>query len=345
LAQLGTAILYKTDCFKNCYELRGHIAQFIRHCCAGPIIQPAYNKKQKATGKIIQIDKNSSYPSVYRDFLGIPAGPPSIIEQFKPDELEYYCILIDVKSFKCKHNRDPFPLLSRCGEHYLDKVIFEQIQKHYDITYKFITGISFNSFNTNIKAVSERLYAIRQKYNNTPIKMLIKSLMNSLWGKSIQKARGVYEIEILENKIENFKKYNFDFLYSIKKEKTGDYKAQLIQSLSLKYSLPQFACNVLSYSKKTMTDLIYSTIDLGGEIFYIHTDCLTMRKDDFNKLNEKYNLLGTEMGKFKIEVESVEFMAIAPYKNLHVLPDGTARVRYPTHLNNAIDFFEKCFSP
>jgi hypothetical protein len=150
-------------------------------------------------------------------------------------------------------------------------------------------------------------------------------------------------MEITKDKIENFKEYNADFLYSVKKERDGNYEAQLLQSLALKYSLPQFACHVLSYSNKTMTDLIYSATNLGGNIYYVNTDCLTLTKDDFNRLNEKYNLPSSEMGKFSIEVESVAFMTLAPYKNLHILKDGTTRVRYPKPLSNPIEFFEKQF--
>jgi hypothetical protein len=341
LAQLGQAILYKTKCYEGCYQLTGHIASFIRQCCVGPMVKTAYDKKYKITGDIIQIDKNSSYPSVYRDFSGIPSGPPQLISHFDPDQLTYYYILINVKSFICKHSSDPFPLISSCGNLYLDKTTFDLITSHYELNYEFIIGISFNSFNKNVRTISERLYYIRQQYKaiGSHVQHLLKRLLNSLWGKSIQKPRPTYKVEIAADKIDNFKAFNEDFIYSMQ-QKGNIYECHLIKPLMQNWSLPQFASNVLSYSLKEMSDLIYSAVDLGCEIYYVNTDSLTLSKEHFNILNEKYNLLSSDLGKFSIEVESSTFYTLGPYKNLHILKDNTARVRYHSKLNNPIEFFE-----
>jgi hypothetical protein len=97
LAQFGEMLMHKTGCFENVYELRGPVAQFIRKCCVSPFIQPAYNTKQRVEGDVIQIDKNSSYPSVYCEFEGIPSGEPLIMQQFDPNG--YYYVAINVTSY------------------------------------------------------------------------------------------------------------------------------------------------------------------------------------------------------------------------------------------------------
>jgi hypothetical protein len=172
----------------------------------------------------------------------------------------------------------------------------------------------------------------------------MKFLMNSFYGKAIQKPCPTYSVDITADKLEQFKYNNQNFLYSITK-RNNTYDCKLIKPLLVNYSLPQFACNVLSYSLMSMADLIYTATDIDCEIFYINTDCLTLRKDDFDRLNEKYNLLGNEMGKFSIEVESNTFYAIAPYKTLHIRKDGTLRTRCFTKLPDPLNYFEKQINP
>jgi hypothetical protein len=190
LAQLGEAILFKAGAFDDVYELIGGVSDFIRKCCdtAKPLMGVAYSRPQRTDEgvDIIQIDRNSSYPAVYRDMEGIPSGPPRKLNGLEElNGAAYYFILIRVRAFKCKHKADPFPLLTRCGLHYVDKVYFALMLQHYEVQYDFVEGVAFDSVNNGIANVSRCLYTrmMQLKDRGSVAQLLIKRLLNSLWGK------------------------------------------------------------------------------------------------------------------------------------------------------------------
>jgi hypothetical protein len=362
---LGNAILRTAGAFDDVYELIGSAADFIRRCCASPLIQTAWKKPQKTDEgvPIIQIDRNSSYPAIYRDFEGIPAGPPHWMSPRSFDIEDpatvpaYYFILINVHSFKCRHKIDPFPLIDRVGLHYLDKVSFRLLSEHYDLNYDFINGLGFSSFNTKIADVSRSLYAERmkaKKEGHSKTGLIIKRLLNSLWGKSIQKANPTYEVFIREESITGFKSFNANFLYSCKKdikrtEQEGQYVCRLIKPLLVHWSCPQFAASVLSFSRAYMQTLTYRAIDNNIRVLMINTDSLTMTLSDFNKFNTLcFSLLSSELGGFSIEVESTCFIAISPRKYIHRLKTtNETRIRCLTKIrggkNNVWTFFNELY--
>jgi hypothetical protein len=304
-----------------------------------------FNKKVRVEGDIVQIDKNSSYPSTYRDFEGIPTGKPKLIEEFHPNELVCYYIVIDIKKFKCKHGKDPFPLIERCGLMYVNKTLFEFMRKNYEFEYEFITGLSFDGYNTEIKDLIMKLYLMRMdaKKKGFGVEKVIKRLMNSFYGKSIQKQKPVYREIVPNEKLSNFVYFNQDFVYSTRKINEFSHQVKLMKPIMSAWSIPQFACNVLNYSKIQMLDLVYRCNYHGCEIFYINTDCLTMKRNDLEFLKNGVISISDKMGEFSIEVESKLFIGLSAYKNLHVLSDGSSRVRYPRKLYNEIEFFEKAY--
>jgi hypothetical protein len=255
----------------------------------------------------------------------------------------YYYVALDVTWFK--HTSDPFPLIEKLGLHYLDKYMFEMICKHYDIKYKFVTGVCFEGFNSKLKDLIDVLYNLRLEYKRKGSEILhvLKRLMNSLYGKSIQKQNPIYKVKVLKSKIEDFKVFNEHFISSMKPCSDGDFEVELVKTIRDKWTVPQFACSVLSYFKVKMAELAYECVDLGVQVYYINTHCLTMSRDEFDLLNLKHGLLSDELGKFSMEVESKLFIILGPFKNLHVLEDGTPRSRYPCKLENPLDFFETKF--
>jgi hypothetical protein len=355
LAEFGQALMHETGCYENVYEVRGNVAKFIRLCCPNPIVATAYDKPQKIVGDIVQIDKNSSYPSVYRDFEGIPTGEPRLITQFATiSSLKSYFIAINITKAVCKLKSDPFPLIIDTGVMFMNKRMFEFVKTCYEIEYKFITGVSFEGFNTKIQDLSNKLYEMRlnaKKYNH-PAEKVIKRLLNSLWGKSIQKEKPTYEkYNIADDKLDNFLFINQDFIYSDKKTGENSNKVILVKTIMSNYSTPHFASNVLNYSKIEMLKLVHRSVQLDLNVVYINTDCLTMLRSDFDKLDEdlsrkgfdsefRLSLISDKMGDFSIEVESKLFIALSPYKNIHVLNDNCNRLRCRSKIyGNPVQYF------
>jgi hypothetical protein len=352
LACFGEALLSKYGVYDNVYELRGNIGLFVRQCCSKTVLGAAYGKAWRVQGDVIQIDKNASYPSTYRDFEGIPMGTPRLIVKEKRfEELSCYYVAVNITSFKCKEEADPFPLIESVGIHYVNKVLFDFMRERYEITYKFLTGVTFDGgFNTKLSELSVKLYDMRLKAKSggdSVVAQVIKRLMNSFYGKSVQKEKPVKAHIVKNNSLNYYLYFNQDFIYSYKAVDEFNHTVALIRPMLYSWMIPQFACNVLNYSKIKMLDLVYKCVNKGCEVFYINTDCLTMRRRDFDEINDELNLLGQELGKFSVEAESKLYIALGGYKNLHVLNDGSYRVRYGAArrrmLDDPLDFFEsKC---
>jgi hypothetical protein len=289
LAQLGEAILFKTGAFDNVFELIGSTANFVRECCktSAPITQTRNKEPQRtpANAPIIQIDRNSSYPAVYRDFAGIPAGPPRLIYSIPASPNAYYFIKINIKDYKSKHASDDFPLLTRKGQHYVDKVCFELLLEHYELSFDFVSGLAFYETNKTISNVSSLLYNRRQNLkldHKTAAQLMIKRLLNCLWGKSIEKGKPTYEVTVQADKLQTFKDFNNKFLWSVRKCQNSNsreaYSCRLIKPLLIKWSKPQFAAAVLSSSRATMQNLIYQAADNDIKIMMTNTDALSERR-------------------------------------------------------------------
>ena len=76
LAQIGEELMTRYYCYEGVPKLAGKPATFIKECAPKICVQPAFNKPQRVTGSLVQIDKNGSYTATYTQFQGIPKGEP-----------------------------------------------------------------------------------------------------------------------------------------------------------------------------------------------------------------------------------------------------------------------------
>lgn len=324
LPVLGTVLMWKTGCYEGVHSLGGYVLQFIRKCLKKPICQTAYDQKIFIEGDLMQIDRNSSYCSSYVNFLGIPKGIPKILPKIPNLSLcDYYYILVNIISFRCKRNRDAFPLLLNTGEQFFDKVTWETILAHYTVDYYIISGYYYDEgFNTNIKTLALKLYELRQTYQE--LSDAFKFLINCLWGKSLQKENKTYVAKVNESKVDSFINYNFEYIYDRKKAGNNNI-FRLYKPFQTTYRLPQFAVNVANYSRCLMTNIIY---DLEFPIYYCNTDSLLF---DVSNENEKITeLIGKGLGKFHVEFKHAKrFYGITGRTTLVVYNNDTLRIRTP----------------
>jgi hypothetical protein len=370
LSQIGYAILTKSGCFDGVPELSGAPALFIRRCMTSPVIQTAYNKPTRIEGCLTQIDRKGSYTGIYTTFPGIPKGEPIVIQNGKvPTDADYYYIRINLTSFTSRHNgadversaagarsrdQDPFAVLINAGIHYFDKNMFEFINTHYKITYKDVSGYYFNGgFNDGIKDIAIKLYNEREhqrELGNADLAKEYKILLNSLWGKSIQKKNPTYNVQIGRQNFDGFAEYNHNFLVSFKENRNDSnlMDCKLVKPLILHFIRPQFGINILSYSKTLMMDIIYRAIDNDIDIYYSNTDSLCLRMCDVDKLNNLCDnqLLGTQLGQFSSELSapSYKFIGISARKYIHCLTNGEYHARYQKEPNgDLVEMFENLF--
>jgi hypothetical protein len=215
LALIGQQILFQNNCFTGVYQLTGKPRDFIKLCCHAPYIMTQHNQRIKRIGDIVQIDRNGSYPSTYASFKGIPLGKPKSFYGQIPT-CDYYFVQIQIFSYKCKHCEDYFPILKSTGIQFYDKTMFELILERYYVDYKIIDGYAFDEgFNTNISEVTRRLYLDRKKFKDrgSDIQLIIKRMLNSMWGKSSANRRDTSIINIpYEQSLDKFINTNADYI-------------------------------------------------------------------------------------------------------------------------------------
>jgi hypothetical protein len=298
-------------------ELRGYVCEFIRKCQHPALCQVAHGVyPTMVKGELIQYDQNSSYPSTYKE-VGIPIGQPSVIKKFEPSQLVAFFIRVDVKSFKCKLETDSFPLLKQTGVQYWDKIWFDLVMKYYEIEFEFLGGYSFKNVKPVLRDRAIEMFNLRSTQTDPCVRYLLKTVMNSWWGKSLAKQKPVYDKYMKPEKVTEFLKKN-QLVYSIRKSKLyGDkVRVRLIKSLDLSYQRPQLGVTVLSNARKTMQDIIYNSKD----VLYCNTDSLLTYAE--NKLPIQ---IGDGLGEFKIEYEAVEFICLGSKKKCLLLKDGSVK--------------------
>jgi hypothetical protein len=320
LAEFGFNLILKK--IGQVEEMRGFVKDFIRKCQHPAIlgtpgkVYPVWIKEG-----LVQYDQNASYPSTYVSFPGIPVGRPSVIKDDFRESPAYY-VQIDVKSFQCRHREDPYPLVS-LGIQYMDKIWLEMVEKHYDIDYQFVSGYSFKKVENGIQGLTKDLWNLRERLkrrDDLPVSKIVKTVLNSWWGKSMVKDRPVTEKLIPPCSLENFIQRH-PLIYSYRK--SGDQmKVRCVKPLILGRERPQFGVSVLSWSRKIMQEIVYECVDRGIEVLYCNTDSLLVRKGE--RMDEILKI-GSGLGEFKVEVESEEFICLGPKKKAHLLKDGTVK--------------------
>ena len=309
LAAIGRELMHKYGCFDNVYELSGKPAKFIKKCAPKVIIAPAFNSRQTQTGDFVCVDKIGSYTSIYTKIQGIPCGKPKIITEFdEENNYDDYYICVNITNFTLKHSEMRFPQFS-IGINYFSKISFENVLKHYNIEYDFVSGYYFNEgFNNNLARLATDLFAIRAelKSNNYRIESCIKTILNSLWGRATYKPRKtikkIVPVEDVNKQIEYNNK--FVFQYKTKDEKSVEFS--LSNPISLDYGIPQFSSNILSYSRAIMNDIYFKAADLDVPIYYSNTDCLLISREDVDKLG----IIGDNLGDFAIEYDNIAYFDI-----------------------------------
>ena len=347
LSQIGDELMHKYNCYQDVPQLAGKPAVFIKQCAPKVCLQTAFKQPQNISGNLVQIDKNGSYSATYTQFSGIPKGTPKVITNFTPEQYDYYYILININSYSCKHNEDRFPLLLNTGELFVDKNMFDFITEHYNIDYTFISGYYFNNgFNNNIRTLANDLYNLRLqlKANNSRIESVIKSILSLLWGKAQINRSIIKQVPVNKNKLDDFTNYNHNFIYKSEQLNNDTTMCSLLKPVTLHYTRPQFATNVLSHARTTLNNIFYYAADNNIPIYYSNTDSLVLDKHNLTKLNVS---IGKQLGQFKVERDNItHIIYLTAKKYLQVTEQDTiikgCGKRVQQH--NAIKYFTKHYN-
>lgn len=320
-ASLASTFMFKNDCMLDTCILAGTPRLFIQKCVVGGRVMCRDNEKQHTSHELADFDAVSLYPSAMSRLSGFLKGFPKIIITFEPEKYDGFYVQIKVTKVG-KHLH--FPLLSYVDDNgirqftndligktvFIDNVALEDAVKHQQIEYEFIRGYYFDEgFNTNIvkfitKVFNERL---RLKSEKNPAEQVYKLIMNSCYGKLIQKEAKYDEVFIYgEEKFNKKFEYNYDdsFLVSGTKIREGMYLMTKKAQVGRHFSSPHLGVQVLSMSKRIMNEVMTLAENNDINIYYQDTDSMHIDNDKITKLADlfksKYNreLIGKNLGQF-----------------------------------------------
>ena len=319
----------------------------------------AYNKKWnvKDTQKtplgdsstsraLVDYDAVSLYPSAMARLYTVE-GKPEVIEKsytncsaIPEDFKNYSAYIVEIKITKVgKHY--PFPLIVQHTEDgnlnkddgideqhpvsmFVDNIYLEDLVNFQHITFDIIRGYYWTGKKDyRIQEVIKHIFNKRLEYKkeNNPLQELYKLIMNSCYGKCIEKPvmkDSVYvKDEIVKKKRETFnpyirfvnKHYN-EIVEDIKVSETI-HEIKRLKPTNNHFNNSLLGIQILSMSKRIMNEVMCLAYDIGCHIFYQDTDSMHIFKDDLPKLEEayknKYNreLRGSNLGQFHSDFPEV----------------------------------------
>ena len=367
LPSIAMQYFYVNNCFENCYEFNGHLAQYFGQFIVGGRCMLNSNKPTIETGKIDDFDACSLYPSAMNAFDGYLQGRPKIWNaSIDLDTVDYYFVRVKITKIG-RHLQ--FPVISKFdGETRdwtnnlvgqiipLDKVGLEEAIKWQEIEYEIIDGYYFDEgFNTEIKSVITNVYQrrLKEKENkNEGLQQVLKLLMNSAYGKLIQKPVDS-EITVVTgwDKLDRYLNLNYCHVktfQSIGSDLDNKWTKYFVKSSKLivnDFSSPQLGCQILSWSKRIMNSVMCLAENNGIKIFYQDTDSMHLFSDDVPKIEELFEaeygrpLRGEDMGQFHTDFDvdglnrdtthSIKFIGLMKKTYLDICRDGSIRPYLP----------------
>ena len=161
----------------------------------------------------------------------------------------------------------------------------------------------------SIQEFIQEMFDLRLKYKtekNGPMQEIVKLIMNSLYGKTIQKE--VPFKHIYKKKGEEADKYlvkNHNSIIDITELDDSDIvEIKMQQSTEKQFSLSMFGIMILAMSKRIMNEVMCLAYENRIPIVYQDTDSMHIPKQCIQKLSELYKekydrkLIGKKMGQF-----------------------------------------------
>ena len=332
------------------YEYAGIVREYIQGCVKGGRCMTRQNKKWHCKETLYDYDACSLYPSaVHR--LKLPTGKPIVIpqewlgdskyilehlmeeQQLKPTEDKFIsAFIVDIEITKVGKEL-AFPIImkktkngnSNCNEccvMRVDNNELEDLIKFQEIEFTikqgyYWTGEKSDLFSKEMK----RIYDLRVQYKKqkNPLQLVLKLLMNSTYGKTIQKPIKSELVYKQIKKVKGDKTYDEAARYNKKNSaliKEYYNISDNIVCFDVNKSFDDFfvpnliGVQILSMSKRIMNEVMCLAEDLDIMIYYQDTDSMHIPVDKVPMLEQKYKeiygreLRGSDMGQFHPDFES-----------------------------------------
>tara|TARA_X000000368_G_C23041664_1_gene717219 strand:- start:964 stop:2664 length:1701 start_codon:yes stop_codon:yes gene_type:complete len=316
-------------CFDGCYEMNGALGKFFQNFVCGGRVCSRYNKKHVVKHKIQDFDAVSLYPSAMHLFQGYLKGVPQRIQTTDYNQLKQYDGYFVKVLIKAVNQNQPIPVLSHFDKSsgskqwtnnmenkiaYLDKTGLEDAIEFQKIEFDVLDGYYFNDgFNNKINTSIKHLFDKRaeaKKAGNDSLQQVYKLLMNSSYGKLIQKTP---ETDIRYMKKEDLLRHVTKYYHHIKgwtdMNNCQYLRMETYKSLDESYSSPHLGSQILSYSKRLMNRVICLAHKHKMNIYYTDTDSIHIDEDAVQPLADVYkqiygkDLIGKNLGQFHCDFD------------------------------------------
>ena len=156
------------------------------------------------------------------------------------------------------------------------------------IEFEIIDGYYFdNGHNNKINQVIEHLYEKRKelKSNKNPTQIMIKELMNSMYGKTILKPIETETVVKHKDEYDKYVNYNYNSIQS--SIPVGNrYYIKKIKSIVNNFNYVHCGVEILSMSKRIMNEVMTLAEDEGLKIWYQDTDSIHINYEDVDILEK-----------------------------------------------------------
>jgi len=166
---------------------------------------------------------------------------------------------------------------------YCDRTMLEDWIEFHDIDFKIVRGYYFDEgYNPKINTTMKFLFEERvaQKKLKNPIQNTIKLLMNSGYGKTLEKAHEDAILYKTDRELKNYLKRKYNFVKEVVPTIDGRYKCVEWSSIDRHYNQVHQGVSVLSMSKRIMSEVMCLAEDNDYDIYYTDTDSIHMDSED-----------------------------------------------------------------
>lgn len=344
------------------YLYGGIVRAFIQKAVYGGRCMTRLNKRWSVNEELADFDAVSLYPSAMNRLYCVKGKP----EVLKPEELNttyllnntcgedeqpskqkqisayvveikitninkhlaFPCVVYKDKSTNTNKNDDSENSIGKTAV--VDNITLEDWIKYNGLECEVLRGYKWTGEKSFlIREVIQNLHLLRCEYKKTknPLQLVIKLIMNSAYGKMIQKPITTttefkrYHTKIFNKKLNDYvddyplNKYlikNSAKIISYTQVNKNLYAIKVGQQIDTFYTNTLLGVQILSMSKRIMNEVMCTAEDIGIKIYYQDTDSMHIQKNKIDYLAKEYlkrfgrELIGKNLGQFHNDFDEVE---------------------------------------
>ena len=344
------------------YLYGGIVRAFIQKAVYGGRCMTRLNKRWSVNEELADFDAVSLYPSAMKRLYCVKGKP----EVLKPEELNttyllnntcaedeqpnknksissyvveilitninkhlaFPCVVYKDKTTNTNKNDDGENAIGKTAV--VDNITLEDWIKYNGLECEVLRGYKWTGEKSFlIRDVIQNLHLLRCEYKKTknPLQLVIKLIMNSAYGKMIQKPITTTtefkrkHTKIFDKKLNDYvddyplDKYlikNSSKIISYIQVNKNLYAIKVGQQIDTFYTNTLLGVQILSMSKRIMNEVMCTAEDIGIKIYYQDTDSMHIQKNKIDDLAEEYKkrygreLIGKNLGQFHNDFDEVE---------------------------------------